>query len=97
MATTRTRKKKTEGQPDSIVVMNTSIGEDLVLRSNPDDEAVRTFVEEHTKRYVAGQPGGPSGIQPYRIFNALRYPNEADYLLGEADGVEIDISDLLPS
>lgn len=89
-------KKKTDTL-DSVVVLNTNVGEDLVIRSNPTDDAVRGFVEEHTRRYLAGQPGGPSGIPAYRIFNAKRYTDEDSYLTGSTPVNEIDIADLLPT
>lgn len=87
--------KKTEVS-DNVVILQTSVGEDLVLRSGPSDEDVRNYVQEHTKRYIAGQPGGPSGIPAFRIFTAKRHSNEFEYLAGVSEGVEIDISDLLP-
>lgn len=80
---------------DSVVVLNTHINEDLVIRGNPTKAQVRKFVKEHHRRYLAGEAGGPSGIPPYRIFNAKRYASEGEYLNG-ADAVEeIEVSDLL--
>jgi hypothetical protein len=91
-----TRKKKVD-LDESIVVLDTHIGEPLVIRANPSDEAVRGFVEEHTRRYVAGEAGGPSGIAAYRIFNAKRFVSEAEWMAGTDAADEIDITDLLPS
>lgn len=81
--------------PDSVVVLNTHINEDLVIRGNPTDAAVRRFVKEHHKRYLAGTPGGPSGIPAFRIFNAKRYESEPAYLNDATPLDEIDIADLL--
>lgn len=82
---------------DAIVVLTTSVGFPLVIRANPSDESVRSFVEEHTRRYIAGEPGGPSGIPPYRIFGAKRYSSELVYLEDGEAVEDIDIADLLPT
>lgn len=79
---------------DSIVVLQTSVGEDLVLRANPTDKAVRSFVEEAAKRFKSGAPGGPSGIPAYEIYNAKRYSSEWDWIQGE-DGTPIKVDALL--
>jgi hypothetical protein len=81
---------------DSVVALITSVGMPLIIRANPTDEAVRSFVEEHTRRYIAGEAGGPSGIPPYRIYEAARYNNEQSFLDGEEHIDLIDIADLLP-
>ena len=96
MATKKTTTtKKAKAAATSVVVLDTHVGQPLVIRANPTDEAVRGFVTEHSRRYLAGEPGGPSGIAPYRIFNAFRFDSEEAWLEG-AEGVEIDIADLLP-
>ena len=96
MATTkRATTKKAKVSESSVVVLATHVGQPLILRANPTDEAVRGFVEEHTRRYVAGEPGGPSGIAPFRIFNAFRFDSEEAWL-EDANGTEIEIGDLLP-
>lgn len=53
----------------TVVVLETSIGLDLVIRSNPTDDEVRSFVETQ-KEYV--------------ILNAKRHPSEEAYLYGES-------------
>ena len=82
---------------NSIVVMETSVGQPLVLRANPTIKDVRGFVEEHTRRYLAGEAGGPSGIPAFRIYNAKRYANELSWLEGESPTATVDIADLLPT
>lgn len=82
---------------DSVVGLDTQVGETLLIRANPSDDAVRGWVEEHMRRYIAGEPGGPSGIPAYRIFTAKRYASEEAHLAGDAPVAEIDITDLLPT
>ena len=91
------RKKKAVAGDESVVVLETHVGQDLVIRANPTDEAVRGFVEEHTRRYVAGEAGGPSGIPPFRIYTAKRYADELAYLDGTEAVAEVEIQDLLPT
>lgn len=79
----------------SIVVLQTHVGQDLLIRGNPTDAAVRKFTKEHHRRYLAGELAGPSGDPPYRIFNAKRYDDEYAYLAGAEPTGEIDLSDLL--
>lgn len=94
MATKKLSKKALE---NSVVVLETHIGHDLVIRANPSDDEVRGFAEEHHRRYIAGEPGGPSGIPAYRLFNAKRYVSEESFDAGDEPVAEIDLSDLLPS
>lgn len=95
---TTTRKPRAKKHPaDSVVVLATATGEQLVIRANPTDDEVRGFVEEHTRRYLAGEAGGPSGIPPYRIFTASRYKDEASWLAAEDAIATVEIADLLPS
>lgn len=95
--TKRTTKKVTDPNENSVVVLSTHVGEDLVIRANPTDESVRGFVEEHTRRYLAGEAGGPGGHPAFRIFTATRFVSEISYLThDESPSSEIDISDLLP-
>lgn len=82
---------------DQVVVLTTSVDHPLVIRSNPSDEDVRGFVAEHTRRYLAGEPGGPSSIPAYRIFTAKRYVNEVTFLTGGDNVSEVNIADLLPA
>lgn len=89
------RKKKTP--EDSVVVLSTHLGYPLIIRANPSDKDARGFVEEHTRRYIAGEPGGPSGCASFRIFAAKRYENELSYRAGDDPIAEIDIADLLPT
>lgn len=81
----------------SVVVLETSVGEDLFIRGNPTDDEVRSYVEEQTKRYIAGGAAGPSGIPAFRVFNAKRYPSEGEFYAGADVLGEIEISDLLPT
>lgn len=98
MATT---KKTTKAQADplenSVVVLETHVGIPLVIRANPTDEAVHSFVEEHHRRYLAGEAGGPSGEPAYRIFNARRYTDETAFDTGTDPVAEIDLGDILPT
>ncbi len=92
-----TKVAETDPSENYIVVLTTSVGEDLVIRANPTDEDVRGFVEEHTRRYLAGEAGGPGGHPAFRIFTATRFVSEISYLTrDESPSSEIDISDLLP-
>jgi hypothetical protein len=86
-----------EVEINKVVVLTTSIGHDLVIRSNPTDQDVRNFVGEHTRRYIEGAAGGPSGIPAYRIFSAKRYTDEPSFLKGEDNLDEVNIADLLPA
>lgn len=96
MAATKKRVSK-KAPENSVVVINTHVGHDLVIRANPTDEAVRGFVAEHHRRYIAGEPGGPSGIPAYRLFTAKRYADEESYLAGSRPVAEIDLGDILPT
>ena len=91
------RKKKAVAGDESVVVLETHVGQPLVIRANPSDEAVRGFVEEHTRRYIAGEAGGPSGIPPFRIYTAKRYADELAFLDGEDPVEDVEIADLLPT
>lgn len=91
------RKPSKKALAESVVVLETHVGQPLIIRANPDDAAVRSFVKEHTRRYIAGEPCGPSGDPSFRIFNAKRYLTELDFLSGAAPAAEIDVSDLLPA
>lgn len=82
---------------DQVVVLTTSVDHPLVIRANPSDEEVRGFVAEHTRRYVAGEPGGPSNIPAYRIFTAKRYADEVTFITGGDNFEEVNIADLLPA
>ncbi len=66
--------------PDAnkVAVLTTNIGEPLVIRSNPTEAEVKGFVEEHNRRYQAGEAGGPSGTPPVQILGAAFYPSEDD-------------------
>lgn len=64
--------------PDRVAVLETHVGERLVIRSNPSPKAVKEFVIEQNRRYAEGEPGGPSGLPPFQIHEANFYPSEAD-------------------
>ena len=85
--------KKTENA-DRVAVLSTHVGENLLIRSNPDEDTVREFVKEHNRRYHAGETGGPSGIPAYLIIGASYYDNELDVEDLNTSGTEIDISGL---
>jgi len=92
-----TPKLDPEVEINKVVVLSTSVDHPLIIRSNPTDEDVRSFVAEHTRRYVAGEQGGPSGISAYRIFTAKRYADEETFIRGGDNIDEVNIADLLPS
>lgn len=81
---------------DQVVVLTTNVpGEDFVIRSNPTDAAVKKFVKEHHRRFLAREFAGPSQDRlASQIRTATRYPNEVDYRLG-VDGEAIDISSII--
>lgn len=93
--TKTTRVTKAKATDDSVVALATSVGETLILRANPSDGDVRRFVEEHTRRYVFGEAGGPSGIPPFRIFTAERFVSELAWINGDPFTATIDIEDLV--
>lgn len=82
--------------PAEVVVIKTTVPNiDLVIRSGPTNTQVRSFVKEHHRRFLAGEPGGPSGNYPaHHILSAARYENEYAYLAGE-DGTPVKIEDLI--
>ena len=82
--------------PAEVVVLKTTVPNlDLVIRSGPTNTEVRGFVKEHHRRFLAKEPGGPSGSYPaQRILTAARYPNEASYLAGN-EGTPVKIEDLI--
>ena len=90
-----TKTTKPEVNNDSIVVLSTSVGEYLVIRANPTDQAVRGYVTEQTRRFTAGHAAGPSGIPSYQIYGAARFETEAGWINGEQPEESIDISDLI--
>lgn len=77
-----------------VAVLETHVGEPLVIRANPSEEAVKGFVAEHNRRYHAGEPGGPDGNAAYLIKGAKFYEDEASFLNGEDAEEEIDLSEL---
>ena len=80
---------------DRVAVLETHVGETLTIRSNPTEEAVRSFVSEHNRRYHEREQGGPSGIPALHVIRAEWYPEEEiEYDPANSLG-EIDISDLL--
>lgn len=81
---------------ESIVVLTTSVGEDLVIRSGPTNDEVRSFVKTAVKRFINGLPGGPDPELPaYQVYSARRYPDELSYLFKTHGGTSIKIEDLL--
>lgn len=86
-----------ETNDQRVAVLATHVGNPLVIRSNPSEEEVRGFVEEHNRRYHAGEAGGPSGVAAFKIVGAKFYTSELDFINDpDEDDGEIDISDLDP-
>lgn len=81
---------------DEIVVLETTNPyESLIIRSGPTVKEVRSFVEEHHRRFLNREYAGPSRERrAYQILNAKRYPNETAYLEGE-DGKSVKIEDII--
>lgn len=73
-----TPKKKAPPNPNRVAVLETHVGERLIIRANPALKDVKSFVAEQNRRYEAGEPGGPSGIPPYQIHEAAYFPSELD-------------------
>jgi len=87
--------KKTAEPKVAVCVLTTHIPDQpLIIRADPSQESILSFVEEHNRRYHAGEPGGPSGIPAYLIVSAKVYASEADYEAGKP-GTDIDISGVL--
>lgn len=82
--------------PAEVVVLKTTVPNiDLIIRSGPSNAEVRSFVQEHHRRFLAKEPGGPSGTYPAQhILSAARYSDEASYLAGD-EGAPVKIEDLI--
>lgn len=93
----KTTAKKKVDLSESVVVLSTSVGENLVIRANPSDDAVRGFVTEQSARFTSGQAGGPSGIPAYQIYGAARFVTELSWIEGDQPIEAIDISDIIPA
>ena len=78
---------------NQVVVCKTD-RDDLILRSNPTNAAVRRFVKEHHRRFRVGEPGGPDNSFARHIASATRYPSEIDYLSG-IEGEAVKIEDII--
>jgi hypothetical protein len=63
---------------DRVAVLETHVGERLIIRANPTQKAVRAFVKEQNRRWEASEAGGPSGLPPFRIHEANYYPSELE-------------------
>ena len=84
------RKKNLE----RVAALTTHIGDVIIIGSDPSKKEVLAFVEEHNRRYHAGEPGGPSGIPAYLVQEAAYYESQDD--LGNSDKAEpIDIKKYL--
>lgn len=89
---TRTRAaKKAQQNSDRVAVLQTHVNFPLIIRSNPSEEQVRSFVEEHNRRYHAGEPGGPGGQPAFLIQSGMWFDSEADYEANPSGGVPIDL------
>ena len=89
-------KDKKEASASRVCVLETSIGEPLIVRANPSKDDVRGFVGEHLRRYHAGEDGGPGGHPPHKILTATYYESELAFHEGDGKQEEVDISDLDP-
>jgi len=80
-----------------IAVLSVSVGDPLIIRSNPTVEEIKGFVVEHNRRHAAGLPGGPDGYPAVRIMEAVYYDDELLWKHGNVDtvGEPIDLSDVL--
>lgn len=85
-----------KANPDRVAALYTHIGDVLVIRANPSEDAVKGFVAEHSRRYHTGEPGGPSGIPAYHINSAKFFDSESDVYNESVEGEEIDLSEVLP-
>lgn len=85
-------KTATAENPNRVAVIATHTGEPLILRSNPSEEAVRSFVAEVKRRYHAGEVGGPSGIPARLPLSASFFEDEGDLHDFNKTGTEIDLS-----
>lgn len=83
---------------DQVVVLETNVPfEPLIIRSGPTNKEVRGFVQEHHRRFLAGEFAGPSRQRrAYEIKSATRYPNWESYTKGEG-GKPIKIEDIIQS
>ena len=87
-------KKKTN--PGRVAVLRTSVGFPLVIRANPSAASVKRFAKEHNRRFLAGEPGGPSGEAAFQITGAWFFEEESatdDYDF--ESGTEIDLKSVL--
>jgi len=94
----RAKSKTRKPNPERAAVLTTSAGELLTIGSDPTVEAVRGFVEEHNRRYHAGEAAGPSGGEARLVTGAYYFEAErpaGQYDLGE--GEPIDLGDSLNS
>lgn len=64
--------------PDRVAVLITEQGDNLIIRANPTQKAVKNFIVEHNRRYRANEPGGPSGEPAQHIVGAEYYPSELE-------------------
>jgi hypothetical protein len=63
---------------NKVAVLTTAQGLPLVIRSNPTQAEVKSFIKEHNRRYQVGEPGGPAGSDAVEIVSAHFYPSEED-------------------
>lgn len=79
-----------------VCVLETHVGEPLIIRANPSEEEVRAFVAEHLRRYHAGEHGGPGGHPAHKILSAAYFESEAAFMAGQGKQAEVAIDDLDP-
>ena len=81
--------------PQRVAILQTHIGHNLMIGSDPSVQEVRSFVKEHNRRYHAGEPGGPSGIPAYLIQSAYFFEEQHPEGYDFEEGSEIDLSGVL--
>jgi len=86
----RAPKKTASDNPERVALLQTHVGSNLLIRSNPSEADVVGFVTEHNRRYYAGEPGGPSGQPAFLIQSAAFFDNEVEAEEG-TNGTPINI------
>ena len=83
---------------DRVAVMTTTVGELLVLGSDPTEDEVRGFVAEQNRRFWAGEPGGPGGSEPVLVTSARYFEENLPVAQHDLEkGEPIDLGEALNS
>ena len=78
-----------------VAVVKFHSGASSILGGDPTEEELKGFVQEHNRRYHAGEPGGPGGELAELVTEVLLF-DEYDDTYDESKAVsELDIADLL--